>query len=302
LDVQVTVSSSALLFDLSARTKLRVAGADRLRYLNGQISNDVRRATEERAVHACVLSAKGKIQAEVFICSGGESFLIDSDAELREALATRLERYVIADDVQITDATDEFALLHLMRETPPQISNGRVVAAERFGSTGWDIWLPAAAGEAALHLLKERVEFCDPDCAEVLRIERGIPRWGAELSEEILPPEVALEPSTIDYAKGCYIGQEVISRMKMSGQTSKRLCGLKPTAAAAKLLPGSRLFTNDEERREVGSITSVAFSERLQQQIALGFLKRGFQEPGSTFVTDAGAAVTVVPLPFVEKH
>src|SRR3954465_7402139 len=90
-------------FDLSARTKLRVTGADRLRYLNGQISNDLRKASERAALHACVLTAKGKINADIFVIADGESFLIDSDAAMREQLAARLERYVIADDVQLED-------------------------------------------------------------------------------------------------------------------------------------------------------------------------------------------------------
>jgi folate-binding Fe-S cluster repair protein YgfZ len=93
------------LFDLSARAKLRISGADRLRYLNGQISNDLRKATEITAIHACVLTAKGKINADVFITADADSFLVDSEAKMREALAARLERYVIADDVQIDDVT-----------------------------------------------------------------------------------------------------------------------------------------------------------------------------------------------------
>ncbi|MEO6871992.1 MAG: folate-binding protein, partial [Chthoniobacterales bacterium] len=92
-----------LIFDLSARAKLRLTGADRLRYLNGQVSNDLRKATEENAIHACVLSAKGKINADVFVTSEGESFLLESDPGMAEELIARLDRYIIADDVQIED-------------------------------------------------------------------------------------------------------------------------------------------------------------------------------------------------------
>src|SRR5438034_946607 len=94
--------------DLSGRTTLRVTGSDRLRFLNGQITNDVRKAYEAVAIEACVLNAKGKMNAHVFVSAGPECFWIDADLELREALPARLERYVIADDVQIEDDTDRF--------------------------------------------------------------------------------------------------------------------------------------------------------------------------------------------------
>src|SRR4029453_5490553 len=100
-------------FDFSGRTTLRVTGNDRLRFLNGQITNDARKAGEAVAVEACVLYAKGKINAHIFVSAAPECFWIDADPELREALPVRLERYVIADDVQIEDVTDGLSLLPL---------------------------------------------------------------------------------------------------------------------------------------------------------------------------------------------
>ncbi len=214
------------IFDLSSRVKLRVTGADRVRYLNGQMTNDVRKATPSQAIHACVLNAKGRINADVFVVAEAESFLVDSEPELREQLAARLERYVIADDVQIEDVTDEFALLHVIGGgTSLWPAEGNVVQAERFGFAGTDVWVSRSEHGTALEKLAARLPVCDEGCAETFRIERGIPRWGRELTEEIIPTEANLEATAIDFAKGCYIGQEVISRIKMSGQTNKRLCG-----------------------------------------------------------------------------
>src|ERR1700758_371078 len=93
----------AFFLDLSTRAKLRVTGADRFRFLNGQITNDLRKASETGAIEACVLNAKARLNAHIFITALGESFLIDAEPELRETLRARLERYVIADDVQIDD-------------------------------------------------------------------------------------------------------------------------------------------------------------------------------------------------------
>ncbi|HEV3410238.1 MAG TPA: glycine cleavage T C-terminal barrel domain-containing protein [Chthoniobacterales bacterium] len=281
-------------FDLSVRCKLRISGRDRLRYLNGQITNDLRKASEDVAIHACVLNAKGKIDADVFIAAEPDSFVIDADAEVREALAARLERYIIADDVQVEDVTEQHALFHAIGANVPSLGDGvRSVKAERYGTAGTDIWVPAAARSSTREQLAAMLPLCDKGCAETFRIERGIPRWGFELSNEIIPIEANLEAATVDYAKGCYIGQEVISRMKMSGQTNKRLCGLLPEQS---LTPGTRLRADD---KEVGWVTSATWSERLGKWIALGFVKRGFQEPGTELRADDSIPVRVAPLPLV---
>lgn len=282
------------LFDLSTRTKLRIIGADRLRYLNGQITNDLRKATEDHAIYACVLTAKGKVSGDVFIRTEGDSFVIDADPALRDPLPARLERYLIADEVQMEDVTDEFALFHLTgADLPPLPAGSRAVAATRFACPGMDIWLPASQRAAALQEFSARWSVCGQDCAEALRIERGLPAWGRELTEEIIPTEANLEASAIDYAKGCYIGQEVISRIKMSGQTNKRLCGLV-VEAGSLIAPGMRLIA--EDGKDVGWITSATTSARLGQAIALGFLKRGYQEVGTQLVARSadGAGVEIL--------
>ncbi|HEU5312268.1 MAG TPA: hypothetical protein VFU08_00480, partial [Candidatus Udaeobacter sp.] len=92
-----------ILLDLSRHAKFRITGTDRLRFFNGQITNDLRKASETSAIEACILNAKGKIDAHVFVSAPGECFLVDAEPELRETLKVRLERYVIADDVQIED-------------------------------------------------------------------------------------------------------------------------------------------------------------------------------------------------------
>jgi folate-binding protein YgfZ len=294
-------------FDLSPRVKLRIAGADALRFLNGQISNDLRKATPDLAIQASVLSAKGKINANVFISAEANSFLLDADSELREELPARIERYIIADDVQIEDVTDRFGILHLTGELAPVAPEpSRLVRANRFGCPGWDIWLERAELERVRLEFSATHAFCDEECAEVFRIERGIPRWGRELTDQIIPAEANLESSSIDYSKGCYIGQEVISRIKMSGQTNKRLSGLI-SVSGAPLQPGLRLASEGDGRQEVGWITSAARSPRLGQEIALGYVKRGFNSAGSRFhahspdVSAGGASVLVelVTLPFI---
>lgn len=287
------------LLDLSARAKLRVTGTDRVRFLNGQITNDLRKANETIATEACVLNAKGKLNAHIFIAALGESFLIDAEPELGEALRARLERYVIADDVQIDDVTDEFALFHVFADEPPVPGSGRSVSAHRFAATGWDIWSDSARHDALRHELGAAYLFIDSVAAEVMRIEQGLPRWGRELTDEIIPIEANLEERTIDYQKGCYIGQEVISRIKMSGQTNKRLCGLI-SLNNTPFQPGMKLVDSSASGREAGWITSATRSQR--REIALGYVKRGFNNPGTNLNAlspDAAIPVEVVSLPFL---
>jgi folate-binding protein YgfZ len=285
-------------FDCSRRVKLRITGADASRFLNGQITNDLRKATPTSAIQASILSAKGKLSAHVFVSVDNEgAFLLDADSELREELPARLERYIIADDVQVEDVTDQFSILHFLSEMPAVATSARTVASERFGSPGWDFWC-ARAPESEIHEpFIERFVFCDDTCAEIFRIERGIPRWGRELTTEIIPVEANLESSSIDYEKGCYIGQEVISRMKMSGQTNKRLCGLV-SLSGARITADMRLTSEADPGKDAGWITSATRSERLGHEIALGYVKRGFNETGARLLAGE-VPVQVTSLPFV---
>src|SRR5438876_2495347 len=298
---------NAIFLDLSERAKFRITGTDRLRFLNGQITNDLRKASETSAIEACILNAKGKTDAHIFVSASGESFLVDAAADLRETLRVRLERYVIADDVQIEDVTDQFSLFHLLSKQPPAPEFGRIVSVHRFAEPGWDMWVEVAQHGALLQELSLRWTLLDSDAAEVMRIEQGIPRWGRELTTEIIPIEANLEQRTIDYQKGCYIGQEVISRIKMSGQTNKRLCGLI-SLNNVPLQPRRNLASPSVPGKEVGWITSATHSEELGKEIALGYVKRGFNSvgtkldalaPGDARNSAKAISVEVVSLPFL---
>jgi folate-binding protein YgfZ len=282
-------------FDLSARAKLRVSGADRIRFLNGQTTNDVRKAAESTQ-ESCVLNAKGHLDAHVFLFATPNDIWIDADQELRELLQTRLERYLIADDVTIEDVTNQFALFHVLADSEPKISGAKFCfRSRRLGIDGWDLWVEGTGAEAMKSALAADYRAMDESEWEILRIENGIPRCGRELTPEIIPPEANLAARAIDYDKGCYIGQEVISRMKMSGQTRQRLCGV---TSEKVLLPSMELR---EGTKIVGRLTSAVFSKRMNAHIALAMIKRGYTEPGKSLVTLADGAETgvkVVSLPF----
>jgi tRNA-modifying protein YgfZ len=288
-----------IFFDLSTRLKFRVTGADRVRFLNGQITNDIRKATETAAIEAGVLNAKGKMEAHIFVHADGDSYLVDADPALESTLQPRLERYIIADDAQIEDVTTQLSIFHVIGgDAPPELHGERIVLANRFGRSGQDIWCRSTRDNEIETVIAEDFRFCDEQCAERFRIEQGIPGWGRELTGEIIPVEANLEQRCIDYEKGCYIGQETISRMKMSGQRNKQLCGLISQNGVA-LAAGMRLLAGPEEK-DAGWVTSAA--RVAEQEIGLGYVRRGFNSRGTKLqaLSDATvrAVVEVVDLPF----
>jgi folate-binding protein YgfZ len=299
--MQPLQAQEGAFLDFSGRTTLRVTGNDRVRFLNGQITNDVRKAGEAVAIEACVLNAKGKVNAHIFVSAAPKSFWIDADPELREALPARLERYVIADDVQIENVTDRFSIFHVLSRTAPSLSDCRIVSVRRLAEPGWDIWTDIARHDVVSQQLSSTFGFVDSAAAEIMRIEHGIPRWGCELTDQIIPIEANLEARAVDYEKGCYIGQEVISRIKMSGQTNKRLCGLI-SLDDIPLQAGMRLASTAEKGKEAGWITSATRSEKIGKEIALGFVKRGFNNPGvklDALAAENSGAVTAIPVEVV---
>jgi folate-binding protein YgfZ len=255
--------------DLSSAVKLRLTGPDALRYLNGQVTNDVRRLAPGESMPACVCNHKGRLEAlvQVSMDSGG-TWLVTADAALRGFLPLRLEKYLIADDAAVEDVTDDYRLIHLLGSESPVLSGGaKIFAANRFGIAGRDVWLPAGDATA--------FQFSSTEALEALRIDRGIPAWETELTGGVLPPEARLDESAVDYYKGCYIGQEVISRIRSVGHVNRRLERLI-ASGGARLEAGWEIVSvaADGTPAAAGSITSAAWHPALQRCIALGFVKR----------------------------
>ena len=281
-----------MLLDLSDRAKFIVTGNDRLRFLNGQLTNDVLSVRPGSAIYACALTAKGKLSADLFVTAAQESLFLDTESVLRESLAARLEKYIIADDVTLEDVTDAFGLFHLVGQelgdagSPVPASLGLLeetdtllAASARFGVRGVDLWFPVNQAASVLERLQQSP--VNSEEGDNFRIEQGIARWGNELSQDVIPNEAGLDKRAINYTKGCYLGQEVISRIKSVGHVNRHLCGLVP-AAGIGLLIGDKLFSDLESKKEIGFITSIGWSRSLDRAIALGYVRRGFEAPGST--------------------
>lgn len=298
-----TISAITGPIDLSARVKLRYRGADSVRFLNGQVSNDVRKVDAQSALPACVCGLKGKLDALVYLtaqASGDDAtLLLDGPPELRsdDALFNRFDRYLIADDVELDDVSAEFALWHFLpgsdRPDLANLADAVWKKSNRFGVDGHDLWLDTASAEK---LASSAGPLIDPDnpAVEALRIRQRMPRWGAELSPSVLPAEARLDLSAVDFYKGCYTGQEVVSRIKSVGRVNRQLCLLQTTAADTDnpLRVGDALFPAPENDaspdltvKPLGHITSVSTATSGQPAVALAFVRRQFSAANTKLVS-----------------
>jgi len=267
---QAKVGGGAFL--LPPRLLLRLSGSDAFRYLNGQITRDLSRMASGHALQACILTPKGKLCAPLLIWRENDDLMVESDLSLEETLITRLERYIVADDVSVSvePAPPMIHLFGKLAETEPWVSAAGI-RINRLGSPGLDLNEDFLGG-ALLSRLDARV-------IETLRIEKAIPVWGSELSEETLPPEAGLDRTHIDYDRGCYPGQEVISRLKSIGKVN-RLLRLLSAPGNSTLTPGHEIIT---EEGTVGSITSVTpqLTGASEAVLVLAYMKRNAAEGNS---------------------
>jgi len=258
---------------LPDRALWRLSGSDRVRYLNGQVTNDVARLKEGETLYAAVCTAKGRMTGDIFVGASTDALWIDADISLRESLGVRLEKYIIADDAVLEDVSDHWRVSHVFGSRKPEAKSGRFVSSNRrSGLAGFDVW---QEGREFFHAgLAVPAEI-----AETLRLEHGLPRWGAEMTEETLPPEAGMDRNGISYTKGCYVGQETIARIKSIGHVNKQLVVLE---SSDKIAPerGAELCVDD---KVVGKITSSGFSPALEKGIALGYVQRQHAGDGQSF-------------------
>ncbi len=248
---------------------LEFRGPDAARFLNGQLTQDVKRVAGGKfSLPSCVTDAKGKLQFRVRITESPDGALwIEGPAGSAEALEARLTRYLIADDVEVADLTGKYGLIHLIGPAPAPPEGVFARESNRFGVDGGDWWSLAGSGfelpEGTTHLFGDELE--------AFRIANGVPQWGRELTDGLLPPEAGLDTTDISYHKGCYIGQEVISRVKFAGKLNKRLVRIAFDAA----IPIADLRLVDANGRDAGRVTSVSPIISGDCRMALAYVQRG---------------------------
>ncbi len=269
---------------LNQPSLLEFNGPDTVRFLNGQITQDARLIVGSgNSLPACITDAKGKLQFRVTLTSPDDAAIwIEAPTGLTDELEARLTRYLIADDVEVSDLTGKWTLFHLIGkwpEPPPDIVARK---SNRFGVEGTDWWVR----EGSNFEIPIGAEPLDGDELEALRIANGIPAWGREIIPGMLPPEALLDATDISYRKGCYVGQEVISRIKSAGKVNRRLTQFV-LDANWDVYPGP--FENG-----AGEITSVSPIASDGTRLALGYIKRGSEEWWIKTADDSVVQVRVV--------
>ncbi|MFO1487001.1 MAG: glycine cleavage T C-terminal barrel domain-containing protein [Verrucomicrobiota bacterium] len=317
------------VLDLSFRGRLCLTGTDRVRFLHGQVTNDVKKLRVGEGCYAALVTAKGKMESDLNIFCLQDELLLDFEPGLSLKVAQRLEKFIVSDDVQIVEAAPHYGLLTVQGPKSDAVIRALGLFAElpakalasikvsdatlgdiylmnhaRLGSAGFDLFVPnAALGAVADKLIAAAKaaggRACGWQAFDEARIEAGIPRYGVDMNETILPLEAGLEARAVSYSKGCYIGQEVLNRIHSMGQVAKELRGLRLLDSLVTLpQKGDRLFQDD---KEVGYVTSAVRSRSFSQSLVLGYVRREINQPGAelTLRTTAGECrVRVVALPF----
>jgi folate-binding protein YgfZ len=259
------------------RTLLKLTGEDRLRFLNGQVTQDLKKIIPGQAVRAAVISAKGKLEADCRIGATADALWIETDAPLRESLRTRLEKFIVADDVSVADVSDSYRLTHLpsVSSVPgPAPRDCLSFSSARFREPGLDLWIPSSS--------PWNPSTSPPTDWESLRIARGLPLWGTDVGPDTLPPEAGFESDAISSTKGCYIGQEVISRLRSVGHVNRHLCVLACPLPLSTCPSWSVpiICSSGADPKPVGTLTSSAAIDG--QALALAMIQRSHANPGNS--------------------
>ena len=316
------VRKSAGVADLSARALWSVTGPDRAKYLQGTLTNDLAALGPGQSCYTALLDVKGHLQADLYAYAMEEAILLDLDQALEEPTIATLKKYVVIYKVTLNNVSEDW--LHLFVSGPNTVdwlsglfgSSLPTLQEQQLAPCQWQgqsVWLirRSETGEFGLHLLVPvsigpafwsalldagKAVGGRPigqEALESLRIEAGIPRFGVDMDSTRFPAEAGLEHA-ISYTKGCYLGQETTMRLKTQGAVNRKLVGL---LIDGPTLPqhGTPLLADGQT---VGSITSVLDSPTLMQKIAMGYLRKGFFDPGSVVALPDRNTVRVTALPF----
>lgn len=319
---------AAVLVDRRDRTVLRVHGRDPLRMVHNLVTNDVAGAPPDTAVYAALLTPKGRMIADLRIIRRETDLLLECSAAAKVSLLDTWKRsvpplFARIDDLAATDANEALIVIGVygpdaarviaavLREDVPADAAELTLLRRKFGGTdllvlatrdnvagGFDLVVPAAsAGSLREELVDAGARPVGDATLDVLRIEAGRPKWGAELDENVIPLEAGLLERAISTTKGCYTGQEVIIRILHRGHVNWHLRGMLMGDVVAPP-PATTLHRSGEEK-SVGRITSAAWSPAYQQTIAMGYVRREIEPPAKLRVgSPHGPEVEIVSLPF----
>ena len=317
------------VYDLGFRAKIALAGKDRVRWLNGMVSNNIRDLAAGHGVYAFILNPQGHILGDLNAYNRGESLLVDTDRSQAEKILAIFRKYIIMDKVEVSDLSEQLTALgvsgpkargmlavcgfELAELSAPQAGElhlhdvkwqGVDCTVVRSDESSYEIWLaPGEVRKLWDALLAAGATAVGAEALETHRILSGVPLYGVDIRERELPQETE-QARALSFTKGCYIGQEIVERIRARGNVHRMFTGFvvengAPVAAGAKIVAREGAAADKAARdKEVGEVTSVAsLPGQPSLSVALGYIRREVGAPGRE-VTIGAAAAKVVKLPF----
>jgi folate-binding protein YgfZ len=318
-DEFAALRSTCGVYELPQRVKIRLTGSDRVRWLNGMVTNNIRDLARNHGVYAFLLNPQGHILGDLVAFQRGETLLVESDrTQLAKILAT-FDHYIIMDDVGVTDISESLASIGVTgpksgeklaaagiqlppmqplevadlswRDIPVSVVHG---GDDAFPS--YEIWIaPEHIASLRDALQGAGASLVGQDALEIYRVALGVPLYGKDIRERDLPQETE-QQHALNFSKGCYVGQEIVERIRSRGNVHRKFTGFMIDGAPPAV--GTRL---QSQGKDVGEITSSAAipGPDGEQAVALGYLRRELAGPGKE-LDAAGSRVTVSELPFRE--
>lgn len=297
-----------------SRALFAITGNDRVRWLNGMVTNNIRDLIVGRGVYAFVLNAQGHILGDIYVFNRGESLIAETELAQAASLLQILRRYIIMDKVEIEDLGAKIAVIGVAGPSSAAIlaAAGLKVELESLSlyNLNWkglditvlcgdnpcfptyEIGIPAHQAEALWNqLLDAGAVAVSNDALETFRILCGIPKFGQDIRERTLPQETG-QDRALNFTKGCYIGQEIVERIRARGNVHRMFLGFEVEGLAPE--PGTKI---QSAGKDVGEITSIASSFLEGRRLALGYLRKEFGE-GNQVLSAGQAAIKPRTLPF----
>jgi tRNA-modifying protein YgfZ len=296
------------LVDRSERGKLALTGPDAKVFLQGQVTNDTERLVPGTGCYAAFLTHKGKMLGDMRVLDVGDELLLDTERVALQELFNMIRRYKLGSDLELHKRTLELALFSLIGPDARRVAGATGLGTREHDSrraqagghdvtlvatdTGVDVFCAAADGGAVRAAFEAAGAVpASEDAAEVVRVERGRPRYGLDLDAGVIPQEAGLNERAVSFTKGCYVGQETVARLFYRGKPNRHLRGLRLSAVGSH---GDPLKLGE---KEVGRLGSVVVSP-VHGPIALALVRREAEVGDTLAVGDGAGAAEVVELPF----
>jgi folate-binding protein YgfZ len=319
----VELRAGCAIYDLGWRGKIVTTGADRVRWLNGMLSNNVRDLAPEHGNYNFLLNAQGRILGDMYVYNRGDYLLLDTARWQAPKLLEVLNQFIIMDEVELTDISDKLTSLavqgprarevlrdagvHFEEAEPLQLQdvvwNDAGMSITRVAGDiahTYEIWIAPANGGALWDALVGRgARPVGTEALEMFRVAAGVPRYGQDITERYLPQETAQEQA-LNFSKGCYIGQEIVERIRSRALLHRRLAGFLVDGPPPA--PGTKIRRGDKDVGEITSAVAIP-GARGDLTIALGYIRTDAQNPGTEVeIGGAKAQVTALPLKEVVEH